>query len=310
MNQDQNLPEENSQSGNPPEEDQIPISQKEEVNEIISPPETIEQPEPETHNSTLQTENMEVHHHPQLEHKPKPWKEYILEYIMIVLAVTTGFFAESYRESLVNSEKEHHYIVSMVRDLKQDTSDITVLLYQHQLLYNKMDSALQIPVERMKDINTQDTFYHYFFFINIMGPHCIANINTITQLKNAGGFAVIKNQDVIDSITSHYSFYDEHLKLQDQYLKSEYWDLMHQGELTTKFSTHSIASFDDPVFSIIPKNTKIFIQDDEAHVQPLYNMIAFYKGNLLYYIAQENEYKIRAGRLTDFLTKEYHLENE
>ncbi|MFB9842968.1 hypothetical protein [Mucilaginibacter ginsenosidivorans] len=22
---------------------------------------------------------MEVHHHPQLEHKPKPWKEYLLE---------------------------------------------------------------------------------------------------------------------------------------------------------------------------------------------------------------------------------------
>jgi hypothetical protein len=43
---------------------------------------------------------MEVHHHPQLEHKPKPWKEYLLEYIMIFLAVMTGFFAESYREHL------------------------------------------------------------------------------------------------------------------------------------------------------------------------------------------------------------------
>jgi hypothetical protein len=43
---------------------------------------------------------MEVHHHPQLEHKPKPWKEYFLEYIMIVLAVTTGFFAESLREHI------------------------------------------------------------------------------------------------------------------------------------------------------------------------------------------------------------------
>lgn len=41
---------------------------------------------PDAHNSTKHDpETMEVHHHPQLEHKPKPWKEYVLEYIMIVL---------------------------------------------------------------------------------------------------------------------------------------------------------------------------------------------------------------------------------
>ena len=248
---------------------------------------------------------MEVHHHPKA--GKKNFKEYFLEFIMIFLAVSLGFFAESFRERLVNKEKEHHYMEGMVRDLKKDTSDLTILLSQHYLLYNKMDSALQIPVERIKNINSQDTFYHYFFFINIHGPHCIANTNTFTQLKNAGGFAVIKNQGVIDSITSHYSFYDEHLKLQDQYLKGEYLDLMKQGEFIMKFSTHSITSLDDPAFSIIPKDTKLFIKDDEEHVQPLYNLMAFYKGNLLYFISQENEYRKRAERMIDFLTKKYNL---
>jgi hypothetical protein len=49
----------------------------------------------------------EVHHHSQLEHKLKPWKEYFLEYIMIVLAVTTGFFADSLREHIYMTEKEN-----------------------------------------------------------------------------------------------------------------------------------------------------------------------------------------------------------
>src|ERR1700741_5455664 len=48
---------------------------------------------------------MEVHHHPHLEHKPKPWKEYILEGLMIFLAVTMGFFAETIRENI--SETSH-----------------------------------------------------------------------------------------------------------------------------------------------------------------------------------------------------------
>ena len=38
-----------------------------------------------------ETENMEVHHHPDLHHKPKKWKEYFLEFLMIFLAVTMGF---------------------------------------------------------------------------------------------------------------------------------------------------------------------------------------------------------------------------
>src|ERR1700709_1141220 len=54
----------------------------------------------QTANSKLPTETMEVHHHPQVEHKSKPWKEYLLEGFMIFVAVTMGFFAESLREHI------------------------------------------------------------------------------------------------------------------------------------------------------------------------------------------------------------------
>src|SRR6195256_1492529 len=76
----------------------------------------------ETINPNQETENMEVHHHPDLHHKPKKWKEYFLEFLMLFLAVTLGFFAESYREHLVEQKKEREYIKSMVEDLKSDSS--------------------------------------------------------------------------------------------------------------------------------------------------------------------------------------------
>jgi hypothetical protein len=42
---------------------------------------------------------MEVHHHPHLPHgEKKKFKEYFLEFLMIFLAVTLGFFAENVRE--------------------------------------------------------------------------------------------------------------------------------------------------------------------------------------------------------------------
>src|ERR1700753_2840179 len=72
------------------------------------PPETkhppaAEHPAPselQTENRPLPTEQMEVHHHPDLHHEKKPWKEYLLEGLMIFLAVTMGVFAESVREHI------------------------------------------------------------------------------------------------------------------------------------------------------------------------------------------------------------------
>src|ERR1700753_3798685 len=103
-------------------------------------------PELPTANSQLQTENMEVHHHPQLEHKPKPWKEYLLEGLMIFLAVTMGFFADSLREHITNNEKEKQVIASLVSDLKKDTAKlnhiITVYIPDHSDWVDSLDNDI------------------------------------------------------------------------------------------------------------------------------------------------------------------------
>src|ERR1700753_1563901 len=67
-------------------------------------------PDLPTANSKLQTANMEVHHHPDVE--KKGFKEYLLEGLMIFIAVMMGFFAESIRENLSDHSKEHEYIIN------------------------------------------------------------------------------------------------------------------------------------------------------------------------------------------------------
>ncbi len=47
---------------------------------------------------------MEVHHHAHPE--KKNFKQYFLEFIMIFLAVTLGFFAENIREYVADHEKK------------------------------------------------------------------------------------------------------------------------------------------------------------------------------------------------------------
>ena len=67
---------------------------------------------------------MEVHHHSDLHHKSKKWKEYFLEFLMIFLAVTMGFFAENIREYFAEKRQEREYVQSMINDLKADTAYI------------------------------------------------------------------------------------------------------------------------------------------------------------------------------------------
>lgn len=81
---------------------------------------------------------MEVHHHPKVERKN--FKEYFLEFLMIFLAVTLGFFAENIRESIAHRKKEKEYIVSIIQDLKMDTAGINKHLIYRQDRKIKLDS--------------------------------------------------------------------------------------------------------------------------------------------------------------------------
>lgn len=116
---------------------------------------------------------MEVHHHPHV--KEKKFKEYFLEFVMIFLAVTLGFFAESVRERIVNNDKEHTYMESMVQDMKKDTAEMNQVMSLQKIFIKKMDSALQVPVERLTNISLRihsiTTLYfsiHGFIFFTEM----------------------------------------------------------------------------------------------------------------------------------------------
>jgi hypothetical protein len=87
---------------------------------------------------------MEVHHHPQLNLKHKPWKEYVLEFFMIVLAVTTGFFADNLRENIADREKEKQIITSLVKCLASDTAQLTGIIESNHFITAYFDSLYML----------------------------------------------------------------------------------------------------------------------------------------------------------------------
>ncbi len=88
---------------------------------------------------------MEVHHHPQLEHKPKPWKEYLLEGLMIFVAVTLGFFAENLREHISDSHRENEFAKELYAELKDDSAVVA--------------NRLIIRIEKGKDMDYLNRYF-------------------------------------------------------------------------------------------------------------------------------------------------------
>src|ERR1700739_4752182 len=98
----------------PKDAGQVPVSSEAKSEIDNSNFEIKSSPAADSHAPTQPT--MEVHHHPQLEHKPKRWKEYLLEGFMIFIAVMMGFIAENIRENINNHEHVKQLTAQLVRD--------------------------------------------------------------------------------------------------------------------------------------------------------------------------------------------------
>ena len=248
---------------------------------------------------------MEVHKHPHPVTHKKKWTEYLLEFLMLFLAVFLGFVAENIRENIVNEEKARHHIQNMVADLKADTADINFSIYYQQLWCNHLDSALQIPIEHLRDINTQDTFfYHFFPYYSWMQPF-IQNDNAITQLR-AGGFNLIKNANTVDSINLVYNFYIKAVKFGVDFNIVCYWDVVHKAQQLMNLPPPA-ATIEEVVPNRVLQNTEIFIQHDQPAIKQLYSMMTNARGTLVNTILTEKQYKEKAERLLVYLQNKYHL---
>ncbi len=149
---------------------------------------------------------MEVHHHPELPHSEnKHLKEYILEFLMIFLAVTMGFIAESIREHLSDSSKEKEYITGLIKDLKVDTTNLNFTISRGRLQLKGIDTLRNIPKNKLSEIKVQDSLFMYTTeYLFALNPFKSDDI-TMIQLRNAGGYRLIRKEGAVDSIALYES---------------------------------------------------------------------------------------------------------
>jgi hypothetical protein len=212
--------------------------------------------------SETQTLDMEVHHHPNVE--KKNFKEYFLEFIMIFLAVTMGFFAENIREHFVNKEKENQYMKSFYEDLSNDERNLPELI--ESIRYSQLIPGDSLPA-LLINASTTTRANNIYRFLRIItrqqGISVFVTSRTIEQLKNAGDMRLITNKQIADSLVDYYKDIAFVADLQ-QYL------IVMKGELA-KSSRPLLNSFDydkvaDSLDRIVDPPATLYLRSKNADV--------------------------------------------
>lgn len=136
---------------------------------------------------------MEVHHH---SHKPKKWKEYITEFLMLFLAVSMGFIAENIREKHIENERSEELMHSFVSDIKENQTQLDSLITNNSRIAKYFDSLSfdhgfikkQIDLKALAE--TIDLWVYRFI-----------NKRTIfEQMKNTGALRYIQDKEILNAV--------------------------------------------------------------------------------------------------------------
>jgi len=249
---------------------------------------------------------MEVHHHPEVE--KKHFKDYLLEGLMIFVAVTLGFFAEGLREHVNDRSKEHEYLISLSHDLKRDIAGLDgVIKYKA----NKISIADSV-FATLRGGDIKNNTANLYYWGRLLGQRIFfeQNNGTIQQLNNAGGLRLIHKQIVVDSLQSYMIRIKTLDKIQalEEAALGEYRrsaaTVFDGVELDKTYISKTSLAIKKP-----DHNPPLISYDKKDLNQWCINAL-YVKSTRLGQLVYLDNVRVAAQKLVDLIQKEYHLEDE
>ncbi len=253
-----------------------------------------------TENTSAQTE-MEVQHHPQLDHKPKPWKEYLLEGFMIFIAVMMGFIAENIREDITNSQHARQLTTQLVQDLKADTAKLNEINKGETEIIKYNDTLFNLSQQPLKNVDVQKVLWFAAHSDSMYPFH--PSGGAITAIKNELHLKQLSNSKIIGYIATYESHIELLHTLQD--ITLQYQRSYLEPFLLLHFTPANLdAAFEfQPVANVQTRNLS---QEDFTRLGTDMVLIRLNTKGL---INENQRLKSDAVNLLKYVTKQYKLED-
>ena len=245
---------------------------------------------------------MEVHHHAHTARKK--WNHYFWEFLMLFLAVFCGFLAEYQLEHKIEHDRERQFIRSLVEDLSRDTVTLDQLANNLSQNVARMDSLKFLLSS--DEIKNHGAEIYYLGRLASRSSWLSLNDRTIQQMKNSGGFRLIRNEKVSVAIIEYYNrltFIDklQHIEMNE----------------TMTFREIAIGVFHPVIFDGVVGNDNIvhrpdgnpaLLTYDKQSLLRMAGIVSYSKNSRLALAKAELEMNEAAKELITLLKKEYHLE--
>jgi hypothetical protein len=245
---------------------------------------------------------MEVHAHSQ-NHGKKTWKQYFWEFLMLFLAVFCGFLAENLREHEVDRAREKQYIHSIAEDLHSDIYMLDSIISTRKNMDKMMYSLLYI-------MNYTDPKQHgnEIYYLTRWIPRTFrfyTNDRTLSQLKNAGNWRLIKNKNVSETLAT----YDNLVRTLTVYIeqREESLVLILYQSINKLFDNKVFESMVDGMNFTRPQNNPQLLSYDKNTLNEFCNQVHFRKNSNLYFINVAGKLLTAAKKNLALIETEYHL---
>ncbi|MEO6132362.1 MAG: hypothetical protein ABIQ02_10975 [Saprospiraceae bacterium] len=256
---------------------------------------------------------MEVHHHPDLKHEKKNFREYFLEFLMIFLAVTLGFFAENIREYIANKEKAKQSIETIITSIASDTAQLNIILASNKLSLDYLYKFIKLRGSDFKDNQIKREFYNDIANGSFNDVYFRSNDAAFQQLQTSGTLRLIDKPGIRDSLFKYQHNTSLILKIETDhyYYSKDVWEGMSKLiDLTYTVNSFNAASFNSEVYGgyKAPEGTELPFNYDKNTIDKIFNDACVLTLNTEVYIGSLDQQLRYGKRLIELLKEEYHVE--
>jgi hypothetical protein len=206
----------------------------------------------------------------------KGFKEYFLEFLMIFLAVTLGFFAENIREHFTDKNNTKEYLETYRDELIQQEA----LLTQYKKIYQKKvtvcDSVKNIFFNGEENKKLEMVERLYIFAVTLVDIPF--NTSSYDQMVNAGALRYIYNIALRDSMSVYKGQIETLRNYNSRIIQTI---LSHQLEIGRVVDNHDLISTDTSLSYDVAHFTPVIRPFATVTIEQRNTLVAFFEGYII-----------------------------
>jgi len=240
------------------------------------------------------------------------WKHYLFEFLMLFLAVVSGYLVENMRENSIERHREKQFMKSLLVDLQKDKDNLDISINKG-IIPVRYNDSLSAELQKTPLQGREKRIYHFLLLYTNLIDFTYHD-RTITQLKNSGGFRMISNQEVSDALLD----YDTYMRQSVEYASGWWTNNLVSTDIHLTYQVYDfsrVQKLQDSAIAHITEMDKVnypvdlkLLTYDEKLIKQLLNSMSYVRGN------DEEKYKrslaaLKMNKQLDSLIRnKYHFE--